>query len=67
MFITCVHAQDEKRLLEKEVLQRLDAQQEMMMGRTAEPQPQGEGKVPEKVKYVDYTTLHFFQPTVEIV
>ena len=66
MFITCVHAQDEKRLFEKEVLQRLEAQQEMM-GRIAESQPQGEGKVPEKVKYVDHTTLHFFQPTVEIV
>ena len=49
MFITCVHAQDEKRLFEKEVLQRLDAQQEMM-GRVVEAHLQGEGEVPEKVQ-----------------
>ena len=36
-------------MLEKQLLQRLDALQEMM-GRVAEAQPQGEGEVPEKVK-----------------
>ena len=33
---TCVNVQGEGRLLEKEILERLDALQEMMMGRAAE-------------------------------
>ena len=36
--------------MEKQLLQRLDALQEMM-GRGAETQPQGEGEVAEKVQY----------------
>ena len=45
--------QDENRLLEKQLLERLDTLQEMMMSRVAEAQPQEEGEVPEKVKCVD--------------
>ena len=36
-------------MLEKQLLQRLDALQEMI-GRGAEAQPQGEGEVPKKVQ-----------------
>ena len=44
--------QDENRLLEKQLFQRLDALQEMMMDRVAETRPQEEGERPEKVKHV---------------
>ena len=44
--------QDENRLLEKQLLERLDALQEMVMDRVAETRPQEEGERPEKVKYV---------------
>ena len=37
-------------MLEKEILERLDALQEMMMGRAAEAQLQEEGEVPEEVQ-----------------
>ena len=37
-------------MLEKQLLERLDALQEMMMGRAAEPQPQKGGKVSEEVQ-----------------
>ena len=40
-------------MLEKQLLERLDALQEMMMGRAAVAQPQEEEEVPEKVKSVD--------------
>ena len=39
-------------LLEKQLLQRMDALREMMSG-DAKAQPQGEGEVPEKVKYIN--------------
>ena len=37
-------------MLEKEILERLDALQEMMMGRVAEAPPLEEGEVPEEVQ-----------------
>ena len=42
--------QDENRLLEMKILERLDALQEMMMGRVAEAPPQEEEGVTEKVQ-----------------
>ena len=47
---TCVNVQGEGRLLEKEILERLDALQEKMMGRVTEAQIQGGGEVPEEVQ-----------------
>ena len=49
---TCVNVQGEGRLLEKEILERLDALQEMMAGRAAEAQIQGGGEVPEEVQLI---------------